>query len=89
MQLAQSSFSHLFEFCLEYIILAKLAIKTYVVLNIGCFRMDILMLDMSRMKQTEMYICTLEEFILVVVVTLLYKWNEILNGIYIDLYTNI
>ena len=29
-----------------------------------------------------------EEFILVDVVTLLYKWNEILNGIYIGLYTN-
>ena len=40
---------------------------------------------MFRMKQTQMYICTLEEFILVDVVTLLYKWNEILNGIYIGL----
>ena len=30
-----------------------------------------------------------EEFILVDVVLLLYKWNEILNGIYIGLYANI
>ena len=51
--------------------------------------MDFLMLDMFQMKQTQMYVCTLEEFILVVVLTLLYKWNEILNGIYIGLYTNI
>ena len=34
-------------------------------LNIGLIRMYILMLDTFRMKQTKMYICTLEEFILV------------------------
>ena len=40
------------------------------------------------MKQTQMYVCTLEEFILVYVVTLLYKLElKIWNGIFIGLYT--
>ena len=40
------------------------------------------------MKQTQMYICTLEEFILVVVVTLLYKLEVKMHGICSSLYTN-
>ena len=40
------------------------------------------------MKQTHMYVCTLEEFILVDVVTLLYKLElKMLIGIFIGLYT--
>ena len=40
------------------------------------------------MKQTQMYVCTLEEFILVDVVTLLYKLElKIWIGIFIGLYT--
>ena len=35
-------------------------------------RMYILMLDTRNVEQTKMYVCTLEEFILVDVVTLLY-----------------
>ena len=34
-------------------------------LNIGSIRMYILMPDTFRMKQTQMYVCTLVEFILV------------------------
>ena len=40
------------------------------------------------MKQTQMYICTLEEFILVYVVTLLYKLEVSMHGICSSLYTN-
>ena len=40
------------------------------------------------MKQTQMYICTLEEFILVDVVTLLYKLEVKMHGICSSLYTN-
>ena len=45
------------------------------------------MLYWFQMKQTQMYVCTLEEFILVDVVTLLYMdelkiWIEILIGLY-------
>ena len=41
------------------------------------------------MKQTWMYICTLEEFILVDVVTLLHKLEMIYNGNYTGIYRNI
>ena len=34
-------------------------------LNIGLIRMNILMLDTRNVEQTKMYVCTLEEFILV------------------------
>ena len=37
----------------------------WLLLNIGSIRMYILMLDMFQMKQTQMYVCTLVEFILV------------------------
>ena len=37
----------------------------YIMLNLGSIRMYILMLDTFRMKQTQMYVCTLVEFILV------------------------
>ena len=40
------------------------------------------------MKQTQMYVCTLEEFILVDVVTLLYMNEVIWNGNPSSLYTN-
>ena len=40
------------------------------------------------MKQTQMYICTLEKFILVDVVTLLYKLEVDMHGICSSLYTN-
>ena len=43
------------------------------------------------MKQTQMYICTLEEFILVDLDTLLHKVEvetEILYGIYTGIYTH-
>ena len=44
------------------------------------------------MKQTQMYICTLEEFILVDVITLLYKLEVSMelnmHGICSSLYTN-
>ena len=53
--------------------------------NKPCVGLDVLY--WFRMKQTQMYICTLEEFILVDVVTFLYKdevkiWIEILTGLY-------
>ena len=41
------------------------------------------------MKQTQMYVCTLVEFILVDVITLLYKDEVRLHGKYTGLYTNI
>ena len=40
------------------------------------------------MKQTQMYVCTLEEFILVDVVTLLYMDEVIWHGNHSSLYTN-
>ena len=40
------------------------------------------------MKQTQMYVCTLEEFILVDVVTLLYKDEVIYIGKYIGIHTH-
>ena len=40
------------------------------------------------MKQTQMYICTLEEFILVEAFWLLYKMKVISNGNYTGIYTN-
>ena len=44
-------------------------------------------LDTFRMKQTQMHVCTLEECILVDVVSLLYKYEvNWLNGIYIGIY---
>ena len=49
---------------------------------------DCQILDMSQMKQRCTYVHLKNSF-LVEVVTLLYKWNEIWNGIYIGLYTNI
>ena len=41
------------------------------------------------MKQAQMYVCTLEEFILVNVATLLYKDEVIWHGNYTDIYTNV
>ena len=46
------------------------------------------MLYQFRMKQTQMYICTLEEFILVDVVTLLYMDEVVRYGNHSSLYTN-
>ena len=48
-----------------------------VLLNIGLLRTVILRLECVVLKQTQMYICTLEEFIPVNVVTLLYKYELI------------
>ena len=39
------------------------------------------------MKQTQMYVCTLVEFILIHVASLLYKVEVIWNGNYTDIYT--
>ena len=45
------------------------------------------------MKQTQMYVCTLEEFILVEIFWLLYKleliWNENYAGIYTNLWIDV
>ena len=46
------------------------------------------MLYRIQMKQTQMYVCTLEEFILVDVVTLLYMDEVICHGNHSILYTN-
>ena len=51
-----------------------------------CVEMD--MLYWFGMKQTQMYICTLEEFILVHVVTLLYMDEVIWYENHSSLYTN-
>ena len=50
--------------------------------------MELDVLYWFQMKQTQMYICTLEEFILVDVVTLLYMDEVIWNGNHSSLYTN-
>ena len=42
-----------------------------------------------RMKQTQMYVCTLEEFILVEIFWLLYKLEMIWNENYAGIYTNL
>ena len=44
-------------------------------------------MDTFRMKQTQMYVCTLEEFILVDAVTLLYMDEVICIGKHTGLYT--
>ena len=46
-------------------------------------------LDTFRMKQTQLYVCTLVEFILINVASLLYKVEMRLHGKYTGLYTSI
>ena len=49
---------------------SKRGVEYWIGLTKPCVEMDVLY--WFRMKQTQMYVCTLEEFILVDVVTLLY-----------------
>ena len=55
-------------------------------LNIGLLRSGILRSECVVTKQTQVYICTLEKFILVNVITLLYMDEVVWNGNYTGLY---
>ena len=46
-------------------------------------------LDVFPLKQTQMYVCTLKEFIRIEVNSLLHNLELIWNGNYTDIYTNI